>query len=128
MEVSPDPATLVCLRPVIEMGNRFRAAHAIAAASVAPAGFIDPERARDICAPNIVWQDEPLKAVLDAGIGLPVTIENDANAAGWVEYRIGTDAGGAIVMDGRPVRGGNGIGGELGHVRFMRNGLFCGCG
>src|SRR5690606_7019760 len=73
-----------------------------------------------------------------------VTLENDANAAGWAEYRfgvgsarpdhdtvmltIGTGVGGAIISGGALFRGGFGGGGELGHVRMVPDGLPCGCG
>lgn len=127
---------------VIDMARHFQAAHDVAALGVAAAGFIDRDRATIIHAPNIAWRNEPLKAVLESRIDLPVTIENDANAAGWAEFRfgagrqadsmvmltMGTGVGGAVVMDGQLFRGGHGIGGELGHTRFMRDGLPCGCG
>jgi glucokinase len=41
---------------------------------------------------------------------------------------MGTGVGGAIVTGGKLFRGGNGIAGELGHVRHVRDGLPCGCG
>ncbi|GAA2250709.1 ROK family glucokinase [Herbiconiux moechotypicola] len=135
-----DTATIA--RAVVDMANHFRAAHDIASVGVAAAGFIDHTRATVIHAPNIAWRNEPLKATLQSGIGLPVTIENDANAAGWAEYRfgagrgvrhmvmltMGTGVGGAIIINGELFRGGHGIAAELGHLRFIRNGLPCGCG
>ncbi|QKJ19678.1 ROK family glucokinase [Microbacterium hominis] len=127
---------------VVDMTLHLSARHEVAAVGVAAAGFIDRDRAVVIHAPNIAWRNEPLKATLEAGIGKPVTIENDANAAGWAEFRfgagrdvehmimltMGTGVGGAVVLDGKLYRGGHGIGGELGHVRFTRDGLPCGCG
>ena len=127
---------------VVDMARYFRGAHQVAAVGVAAAGFIDRDRATVIHAPNIDWHNEPLKATLEDGIGLPVTIENDANAAGWAEFRfgagrgvdhmimltMGTGVGGAIVLDGKLFRGGHGIAAELGHIRFIREGRLCGCG
>ena len=127
---------------VIDMAAHFIASHEIAAVGVAAAGFIDKDRATVIHAPNIAWHNEPFKATLEGGIGVPVTIENDANAAGWAEFRfgagrdvdhmvmltLGTGVGGAIVLDGELFRGGHGIAAELGHIRFTRDGLPCGCG
>ncbi|MDY0910009.1 ROK family glucokinase [Microbacterium sp. CFBP9034] len=127
---------------VIDMARHFRAGHEIAAVGVAAAGFIDRDRATVIHAPNIAWRNEPLKAILEDGIDVPVTIDNDANAAGWAEFRfgagrdvdnmvmltMGTGVGGAIVLDGELFRGGHGIAAELGHMRFTRDGLPCGCG
>ena len=70
-------------------------------------------------------------------LDLAVTIENDANAAGWAEFRfgagrdvhdmmmltIGTGVGGAIVSQGELFRGGFGAGAELGHMRVVPDGL-----
>ena len=127
---------------VIDMARHFGAGHDVAAVGVAAAGFIDRDRATVIHAPNIAWRNEPLKATLEAGIEVPIAIENDANAAGWAEFRfgagrdvdnmvmltMGTGVGGAIVLDGELFRGGHGIAAELGHTRFTRDGLRCGCG
>lgn len=134
--------TVELSRSVIDMANHLLTAHDAVAVGVAAAGFIDADRATVIHAPNIAWRDEPLKAVLEAGIRVPVTIENDANAAGWAEFRygagrdvehmvmltMGTGVGGAVVLDGALYRGGHGIAAELGHLRFTRDGLPCGCG
>lgn len=129
-------------RAVIDMARHFGAGHDVSAVGVAAAGFIDRDRATVIHAPNIAWRNEPLKAKLESGLDLPVTIENDANAAGWAEFRfgagrgvdnmvmltMGTGVGGAVVLDGELFRGGHGIAAELGHMRFTRDGLPCGCG
>lgn len=127
---------------VVDMADALRARHDVTGIGVAAAGFIDRERSTVIHAPNIAWRNEPLRAVLEARLNARVFIENDANAAGWGEFRfgagrgrrdivmltMGTGVGGAVVADGALYRGGHGIGGELGHIRFIRNGLPCGCG
>ncbi len=127
---------------VAEMVRELASRHDVHAVGVAAAGFIDATRSVIIHAPNIDWHDEPLRAELEARIGRPVTLENDANAAGWGEYRfgagrgsnnlvmltLGTGVGGAVVIDGQLLVGGNGVGGELGHIRFIRGGWPCGCG
>jgi len=114
----------------------------VAAAGVAAAGFIDADQANIVYAPNIGWRNEPFKAKLEAKLDIPVFIENDANAAGWAEFRhgagrgykhmvmltIGTGVGGAVVADSRLLRGGFGIAGELGHMRLIEDGIACGCG
>ena len=103
---------------------------------VAAAGFIDADQSIIVYSPNLSWRHEPLK------VSIPVIIENDANAAGWAEFRygagrgskhmtmltIGTGVGGAVIADSKMLRGGFGIGGELGHIRMVPNGLLCGCG
>ena len=109
---------------------------------VAAAGFIDADQSTIVYAPNLSWRNEPLKAKLDAKLEIPVIIENDANAAGWAEFRygagrgtrhmamltIGTGVGGAVIVDSKMLRGGFGIAGELGHIRVVPNGRLCGCG
>ncbi len=127
---------------VVEMARDLIDAHGAGAVGVAAAGFIDKAQATVIHAPNIAWRNEPLKAVLEEGIGSPVTIENDANAAGWAEFRfgagqgvddmvmltMGTGVGGAVISGGRMFHGGHGAAAELGHLRFTRDGRPCGCG
>lgn len=127
---------------VVDMTRHFASGYDIDAVGVAAAGFIDRDRAIVIHAPNIDWHNEPLKATLESRIDVPVIIENDANAAGWAEFRfgagrdvehmvmltMGTGVGGAVVLDGQLFRGGHGIAGELGHTRFIRDGFPCGCG
>ncbi|HWL76213.1 ROK family glucokinase [Microbacterium sp.] len=127
---------------VADMANHFIEHHDVSAVGVAAAGFIDKTHSVVIHAPNIAWHDYPLREILQRDIPLPVSIENDANAAGWAEFRfgagrdvddmvmltLGTGVGGAVMVDGELFRGGHGIAGELGHVRFIRDGLPCGCG
>jgi glucokinase len=45
-----------------------------------------------------------------------------------VMVTVGTGVGGAIVTNGKLMRGGFGIGGEIGHMNFIPNGKACGCG
>lgn len=109
---------------------------------VAAAGFIDAEQSTILYAPNLNWRNEPLRDRLQASVPFRIVIENDANAAGWAEYKfgagkgskdmamltLGTGVGGAIIADHKLRRGGFGIGGELGHIRVVQDGLQCGCG
>jgi glucokinase len=74
--------------------------------------------------------------------GMRVTVENDANAAAWGEFRfgagkdvehqifvtLGTGVGGGVIMHGVLLRGAQGAGGELGHVTLDPDGPVCGCG
>lgn len=114
----------------------------VRAVGVACAGFVDRTGSTVLFAPNLAWRDEPLKMRLEALLDLPVTIENDANAAAWGEFRfgaateaddmvlitVGTGIGGGVVIDSRLLRGAYGIGGELGHMRVVPEGIRCGCG
>jgi len=127
---------------VVEMIERLAIGRPITAAGVAAPGFIDSKQSTVYYTPNINWRNEPLRERLLKRLNLDITIDNDANAAGWAEYRfgagrslsdmtmltIGTGVGGAIVSQGRLFRGGFGTGAELGHLRIVPEGLPCGCG
>lgn len=112
-------------------------------AGVAAPGFIDATQSIVYYTPNIPWRREPVRErLLKLLPGFAITVDNDANAAGWAEYRfgvgrgyhdvavltLGTGVGGAIVTDGRLLRGGFGAGAETGHMRLVPDGLPCGCG
>jgi glucokinase len=135
-----DPAEIV--RLVVSMIERLSTGHEVAAAGVAAAGFVDSAQSTVYYAPNINWRNEPLQRLISDRVHLPITIDNDANAAGWAEFRfgagrtvsdmtmltIGTGVGGAIVTQGSLFRGGFGTGAELGHLRVVPDGRPCGCG
>ena len=119
-----------------------RAEADVTAVGIGAAGFIDSERARVMFAPNVLWRDEPLRDEVAARVGLPVVVENDANAAAWAEHRfgaggrdlplvavtVGTGIGGGIVLADGLYRGRFGVGAEFGHVQVVRDGRRCGCG
>jgi glucokinase len=110
---------------------------------VSAAGFVSSDRKTMLATPNIAgWNGVDLDSDLTALIGLPVVIENDANAAAWGEARfgagrgkdhmlmmpIGTGIGGGIVVNGDLYRGAFGIAAEIGHIRVVPDGHLCGCG
>lgn len=127
---------------VIDAVVELRQQHDATGVGVAAAGFVSPERDGMVFAPNIAWRDYPLRERLSRGIDLPIVVENDANAAGWAEFRfgaarevrsmvcltLGTGLGGAIVIDGALLRGSFGAAAELGHMRVVPDGHYCGCG
>jgi glucokinase len=127
---------------VVAMIEKLSAGRDIRAAGVAAPGFIDVAQSTVYYTPNIAWRNEPLRDRLQQRLAMDITIDNDANAAGWAEFRfgagrlvsdmtmltIGTGVGGAIVTRDRLFRGGFGAGAELGHMRIVPDGLPCGCG
>jgi glucokinase len=114
----------------------------VEAVGIGAAGFVDAQRSTVMFAPNLAWRDEPLKASLQRRLGLPVVVENDANAAAWAEVRfgagrgadhvvtvtVGTGIGGGIVANGQLLRGQFGAAAEIGHVIVVPDGRRCGCG
>jgi glucokinase len=114
----------------------------VVAVGLGAAGFVDSTRSTVLFAPNLAWRDEPIKEKVESRVGLPVVVENDANAMAWGEARfgagrgedflvcitLGTGIGGGIIVDGRLFRGRFGIGAEFGHVRVVPEGRRCGCG
>src|SRR5690606_6221738 len=119
-----------------------RRGHRIRAVGVGAAGFVDERRTRVLFAPHLSWRDEPLRESLQDRLGLPVVVENDANAAAWAETRmgagrgvrdvvvvnLGTGIGGGIVIDGALRRGRHGLAGEFGHMVVVPDGHRCECG
>ncbi|AHY46064.1 Transcriptional regulator/sugar kinase [Rubrobacter radiotolerans] len=107
-------------------------------------GTVVTERSAVAFSPNLpTIEGIPLKERLEGEIGLPMTVENDANAAAWGEFRfgvgrsarhlvfvtLGTGIGAGIIVDGRLLRGAQGAGGELGHTTVQaEGGPRCACG
>ncbi|WP_265444080.1 ROK family glucokinase [Flexivirga meconopsidis] len=137
---SPDQIAAVTSEVILELARAEDSDPA--GVGVACAGYIDKVGSTVLFAPNLAWRDEPLKARLSAVVQLPVLIENDANAAAYGEFvqgggrdvddmimlTIGTGVGGGIISDGNLIRGAYGIGGEVGHLRVVPEGIRCGCG
>ena len=135
-----DPPEIV--RTIGELVRSLAGAETVEAVGVSAAGFVDKSRSMLVFAPNLAWRDEPLKRFLEEELDLPVVVENDANAAAWGEFTfgagedvedllmltVGTGVGGGIVIDGELVRGGFGMGAEVGHVTMVPGGVMCGCG
>ena len=92
---------------------------------------------------NLGWGVFNIQETLSALTGLPVKAGNDANVAAlgeaWkgggngcenmVMATLGTGVGGGIIIDGRPVSGVHGAGGEIGHITLNKYETEqCGCG
>lgn len=128
---------------IVSVIETMRVDHDVEAVGLGIAGFVDAARSTVYFAPNLLgWRDGPLRAEVEARIGLPVVVENDANAAAWGEAQfgagrdarhlacvtIGTGVGGGIISDRVLFRGGFGVGGEFGHIQMVEDGRQCGCG
>jgi glucokinase len=140
---SPIDDSNAMIEAISSVIDQLTADEKVVGVGVAAAGFLSVDREIMYHAPNIAaWRNEPLKARIQGKTEYPVLLENDANAAGWAEFRfgagkdvqsmimltIGTGVGGAIISEGKLLKGGFGIGGELGHVISVPEGRVCGCG
>jgi glucokinase len=114
----------------------------VVAVGIGAAGLVDYRTGMLRYAPNLAWRELPLGDRVAQATGLPVTVDNDANAAAWGEFRfgagrevsdmllvtVGTGIGGGIVSGGRLYRGAHGFAAEIGHIIVEPGGPLCGCG
>ena len=114
----------------------------IMAIGVAAAGFVDERGDRVVFAPHLPWRDEDVRSRLAERWGTPVVLDNDANCTAVAEatygvaggdgtsvvVTMGTGIGGALLVDGRVLRGRNGMAGEFGHMQVVPDGQPCQCG
>ena len=130
-------------KTIAEVALELMQEHSITAVGVSAAGFVSSDRKTMLATPNIAdWNGVQLDVELTKLIGLPVVIENDANAAAWGDAKfgagrnqahmmmltIGTGVGGGIVVNNELYRGAFGIAAEFGHLRVVPEGHLCGCG
>ena len=107
-------------------------------------GSIDHTRGYVVDASTFIsLNDTPLRDMLQASLGVPVYIDNDANLAALAEHRLGagrghdhmiyaclaTGIGGGLILNGQLYRGMHGMAGEIGHMFVSDStGYPCGCG
>jgi predicted NBD/HSP70 family sugar kinase len=105
-------------------------------------GRVDPTTQRILLAPNLRWNEFDLKSALEAGTGLQVEVDNDANACLaselWtgrlygirdvVLVAIADGLGTAILASGQLHAGSHGLAGEFGHISIDPTGPVCQCG
>jgi glucokinase len=106
-------------------------------------GSVDREQGLVVHAYNLGFDHVPLRSMLEIALpGIPIKLENDANAAALGEARcggskdyasnvlvtLGTGIGGGVVIDGRLLTGRNGAAGEIGHHVIVTDGYPCTCG
>lgn len=106
-------------------------------------GPVDIEKGIISNPPNLPgWAKVPIRNIISKAWGMPVLIENDANAAALGEnwlgagkgsksmvcITLGTGVGGSIVINGEIFHGATGVAGELGHITIDPKGKKCKCG
>ncbi len=114
----------------------------IAGVGIGSPGPLDTKSGVVLLTPNLGWVNMPLRDRVANGLGLPATLDNDANCAIFGEWwrgaargvehlvglTIGTGIGGGIVLYGDLYRGASDIAGEIGHMTIDSNGRRCNCG
>lgn len=105
-------------------------------------GLVDTLQGKLIIAPNLHWNDLPIKKMWKDKFHLPVFVENESNNGAMGEFFYGaahgkTDfiylgtgigLGGGIVINGKLFKGSKGFAGEVGHTLLYKGGEHCGCG
>jgi glucokinase-like ROK family protein len=106
-------------------------------------GMVDVEQGILIFSPNLQWGDVPLRQMFSEHSGLPVFVDNDANAAALGEHLFGAarqeqhflfivagvGVGGGLFLNGEIYRGARGLAGEIGHTSlYVEQTRPCRCG
>ena len=147
MDVVKGEPQLVTVQKIVDLVNNFIKDHnlkreEILGVGCGVPGVIDSTNGIVNYSNNLKWSELPIKDLLQKGIGLPVRITNDANAAALAEAKfgvgtkyksflmltLGTGIGGGIVIDGKLFEGNLGKGAEFGHALLVMDGRPCGCG
>jgi predicted NBD/HSP70 family sugar kinase len=117
----------------------------IEAVGISLPGLVDPSTGTAVYVPYFKWRDIPVSKTIASAVGLPVIIDNDANAVALAELWFGrpevSDArdfilvlvnegvGTGIIFDGQVYRGQRGAAGEFGHMVIGTHApVPCSCG
>lgn len=100
-------------------------------------GPLDSRKGIIMSPPNLPgWDSIPIKDILEKEFGVPVNLENDANACAMAEWKFGagkgcqnmvfltfgTGLGAGLILDGKLYSGTNDNAGEVGHIRLEKFG------
>lgn len=105
-------------------------------------GRVDPKTEKLIFAPNLHWPEFDIKKTIERRTGMPVALENAANACLLAELWFGgmegvrnavlvtvsEGLGTGIFANGHLVSGQHGMAGEFGHAPLEPDGPLCACG
>jgi len=132
-EFRTDPDSSVTMGQIVDRVHKLvsRSRGKIEGIGVSLPGLVDPDSSK-LYIPHFEWRDLPLIEHLTAKVGLPVRMDNDANAAALAELWFGRPeirevrdfilvlveegVGTGIVFDGQVYRGEGGGAGEFGHM------------
>jgi len=100
-------------------------------------GPLDSRRGVVMSPPNLPgWDNVPIVRMIEDAVGIPASLQNDANACALAEWKygagrgtrnmvfltFGTGLGAGLVLDGKLYSGTNDNAGELGHIRLSEFG------
>jgi predicted NBD/HSP70 family sugar kinase len=103
---------------------------------------ITDDKGTVLFAPNLGWRNVPLQRMLEEEFGMPVTIDNEANAgavgekefgagrntSNLIYISVGIGIGTGIILRNELYRGTSGYSGEMGHISIQADGKPCRCG
>ncbi|MCR5484128.1 MAG: ROK family protein, partial [Clostridiales bacterium] len=100
-------------------------------------GPLDSKKGTINCPPNLPdWDNVPICDIFTEKFGVPVFLQNDANACAAAEWKFGagrgcdnmvfltfgTGMGAGLILNGRLYSGTNDMAGEVGHIRLEKDG------
>jgi glucokinase-like ROK family protein len=105
-------------------------------------GMVDVQKGVLLFAPNLGWDDVPLRLIYSQRFHLPLFLDNEANLGALGEYYFGVGRnvdnfiylssevglGGGVIINGQLFKGSRGFAGEIGHIKRDPQGEICGCG
>lgn len=137
---TPDEGRLM-VTEIVGAVRELAAGSDVVACGVGIAGLVDHDTGTFVWGPHVAGIEIPVRRRLQAEVGMPVAIDNDANTTALAEHRLGagrgsramlmltlgTGIGGAMVFDGSVFRG-RAFAGEFGHARLVDGLNECDCG
>ncbi|MBB3663386.1 MULTISPECIES: ROK family transcriptional regulator [Prauserella salsuginis group] len=138
----PDDVVPLLLRSGRELLDRAGRGDTLRALALSLPGQIDHDRGVTVAPPTMPdWNERPLREPFADAFGVPVLLENDANALAFGDYcamdrpdstvvgvKVGTGIGAGVIVSRRIHRGESGTAGEMGHMRIEGDDRRCACG
>ena len=146
--ISPDMGQQVILDRMLALLHQainegYKTCNTLLGVAVGVPGLVDQISGTLIFAPNLRWENVPLRAELNKFVQAPVIIDNEASMAALGEHYFGgaqsynemlyisatgVGLGGGIVHNGHIYSGASGFGAEFGHITMDPEGELCNCG
>ena len=131
---------LALLYQGLNIGNQY--CQTLLGVAVGVPGLVDQTSGTLLFAPNLRWENVPLRTQLEGLIDSPLIVDNEANIAALGEHYFGAargynevlylsagvGLGGGLVHNGQIFSGVTGFGSEFGHMTMDPDGEICNCG